>query len=277
MIDPREVRRGRSVPDIRTASLGHGVKSNCSYKGSQTSLNSILEVGNHGNQNRRYVQNPLKYNTIGARRSRADNTYSQKQGGMTLPRKLSQTRAIVHARNPSQDSGINNFNKADNEMDIQLYSHYEDPQNFLGMTKPSADKTLVIKKDSDSHGFMPVEPVPLVSDNIYSTVKKPKKPRPVVAPKPNKAIYSDVNIGTLQVRERSDSPGADSDASLEENNNQHLNVKTELDTSEGNDHQTTQQYALMRTFKPSRDYEDVDLGDDTDPYQPLSFVKPAKF
>ena len=281
VLDPREIRRGRSVPDIRTASLGQGMKSNLSYKGSQTSLNSILEVssseqttGSNNYQSRRYIQNPFKYNTVGVRRNRIDNTCSQKVGGLTLPRKLSQTRAIVHARRASQDSGTTNISKTDNETNIQFYSHYEVPQTVLDVNKLTADKVVVNKPEDIEHEFMPVDPVPSVSDNIYSTVKKPKKPRPIVAPKPTTVIYSEVDMKTPPVVDRSDSPA--SDISLEENNNQHLTIKTELGTGvTSGDHQTTQHYALMRTFKPTRDYED--LSEDTDPYQPMTFVKPAKF
>ena len=283
VLDPREIKRGRSVPDIRAGYSGKGMQSNQSYRGSQTSLDSILEVafsekstGQNSDRNRRYIQNPFKYNTVGFRGNRIDNTYNPKRSGLTLPTKRTQTKAIVHARRSSQDSVITNLNKTESDTNVRFQSHYEEPQGILGAPNLSSANAPVNKTEVNEQCFRPVDPAKSLTENIYSTVKKPKKPRPVIAPKPGKVIYSEVNIGTLPALQRSDSPG--SDISLEENNNQHLTIyKTADSKNENDDHQKTQHYALMHTFKPNRDYEDVELSAETEPYQILSSVKPAKF
>lgn len=287
VLDPRDIQKGRSVPDIRSAHLEQGTKSNQSYRGSQTSLESVQEVtssensdGQNNERRRKYIQKPFKYNTVGFRGNCVDNLYNPKRSGLTLPVRRTQTRALVHARQQSQDSGICVLGKSGSDMNISFRPHYEDPQSILG-SEPVDDINIVTKDETadNKQEFQPISPA--VSDNIYSTVQKPKT-KPLVFPKPRKDIYCGVNKSSLPVVPRCESPG--SDTSLEENNNEHLNLnETCKDTKETDDEELnaprTQHYALMHTFKPRSQYEEVDISGAEKPAVPIrcSSIQPAKF
>ena len=329
VLDPRDVRKSGSVPDVRSAYLEQHLKSNQSYRGSQSSLENIQEMTSsssevtNGGRRRKFSQRPIKYNTVGVRGNCADNLYNPNRGGLTLPGKRLQTRAIVHARRASQDSGISRLTKTGSDLSMTFRSHYEDPQEVMRQESTNGEHAVagINEKSIDSKaGFRPISPASSSTDYLYSTVKKPKKPvilskpskdvyssvnksetKPVILTKPNKPIYtgvntsnfkpdilantnkdiySSVNDSDVMSYHREDSPT--SVVSLEENNNEHLD-KDGKDADESvvfdirGGHCATisngEHYALMHTFKPTRDYEDVHVSAESESHLSTFAVK----
>ena len=173
-------------------------KSNQSYRGSQSSLENIQETTSssssdvpHGLRRRKFSQKPIKYNTVGVRGICANNLYNLNCCGQTPPEKRSQTRAIVHARRASQDSGMSRLTKTGSDLSMTFRSHYEDPQDVMRQGSTNRERAFggINETNTDSKaGFRTISPASSSADYLYSTVKKPKKP--VILPKPNKDIYT---------------------------------------------------------------------------------------
>ena len=271
VLDPRDVKRSGSVPDVRSTPIDQGLKSYSGYKGSQTSLESIKELTacyNSGPQNggrRKRYSRPAKYNTVGVHGSCADNLYNPNRAGLTLPTKRARTRAYVHAERGSLDSGI--LSNVESDVSVSVGSHYEDPQLVLPST--SVYKENISDNDSVAEsriGFRPISPPVSNPESLYSTVKKPRKP--IVPPKPTKDVYTTDSKFCLKVPPTfvSPPPPLHPSTSLEEINHDEaeyaqpdndINAKAFPNGKTQNPH-----YAFMSTFKPTRDYEEVDFSAD---------------
>ena len=271
VLDPRDLKRAGSVPDIKSSSE-LGLRSNSAFKGSQTSLVSIKEMTSRnsselqgGGRRKRYSQRPLKYNTVGFRGNCADNLYSSSRAGMTLPVKRSQTRAYVHAERGSHDSGLSRMTNIESDISVSFGSHYEDPQELM-LRNNSNHRENVSSNDSAIESdteFRPISPATSNSEELYSTVIK-KSEKPIIPPKPKK------DMSITEKRYNIDMPPAlvtqapplYHSTSLEEINHDEIDVSAN-DVNDKPAGALTKpkplHYAFMQTFKPSRDYEDVDL------------------